>query len=66
MQEITKVVADEIGTVDASPRRVLELKLPSGLVSVHDSTPCEAQEIVAREPRDTAVGVALMAALGTT
>ena len=66
MHEMTKVVADEIGTVDASPRREFELKLPSGLVSVHDSTPCEAQETVAREPRETEVGVALMTTLGTT
>ena len=63
---MTKVVADEIGTVDASPRREFELKLPSGLVSVHDSTPCEAQEMVAREPSETEVGVALITTFGTT
>ena len=60
MQEMLKTVAAVIGTVEDSPRRVLELKLPSGLVSVHDVTPCESQRIVVREPSETEIGDAFI------
>lgn len=64
VQEILKTVGDEMGTVEASPRRVLVLKLPPWLVPTQESTPCDAHEIVALEPRETEDGVAMMMTFG--
>ena len=61
-----KTVAPVKGTVDALPERRRSLKLPSGLVTMHDATPLEFQNIAVREPRGTEAGVAHIAAAGGT
>lgn len=47
------------------PYRELPLKLPSGLVSMHESTPLAVQKIDVREPTDTEAGDAHIETCGT-
>ena len=56
--DIVNVVAVVIGTVDPPPFSVLWEKLPSGEVSVHETTPSAFQKIDAREPSETDAGTA--------
>ena len=56
------VVAPESGTVDAPPERLVSLKLPSGLVIVHDTTPLVFQKTEVREPSGTRAGTAQISA----
>lgn len=49
-----KVLAPEIGTVEAPPERVRPEKL--GPVAAHEVTPFEFQKIYARVPRRTDAG----------
>ena len=61
---MVKVVGPESGTVAAPPERVFSLKLPSGLVTSHVSTPFVFQNIEVRAPRDTRSGTAQMSTSG--
>ena len=55
---MVNVVGPVNGTVEAPPLSVLSLKLPSGLVTVHDSTPLVFQNTDVRVPRGTLSGTA--------
>lgn len=55
-----KIVSPVIGTVEAAPLNVFPLKLPSGLVVMHDLTPTAFQNIDVREPTFTEAGTAVM------
>lgn len=65
MQDIENVVASESGTVEAPPERAFSLKLPSGLVTVHDVTFFVFQNIEVREPTGTEEGTAQTSAKPT-
>lgn len=66
MHEIVNTVGPARGTVDALPESVLWLKLPSGLVTMHDVTPLEFQNIEVRVPTETEAGTAHTATAGGT
>src|SRR3989338_6099624 len=53
---MVKTVAAEIGTVEAEPYKDVPLKLPSGLVSMQESTPFAVQKMDVREPTGTEEG----------
>lgn len=58
MHESENVVGPESGTVDAPPESVFSLKLPSGLVTVHDETFFVFQNTDVRDPIGTEAGTA--------
>ena len=63
---MVNVVAPESGTVEAPPETVFSLKLPSGLVIAHSSTPFVFQKIDVRAPSGTREGTAQISTSGST
>ena len=60
------MVGPESGVVAAPPESECSLKLPSGEVMVHDSTPLVFQKIEARAPKGTFEGTAQISTFGST